>query len=391
MKKILLLLISFFITNVIVTPKIFKVDYSNKSKFELTIKSNIRLYINNVYKGLFVKELKGILTPSLATDSSTKITGEVYHYQKTIRSKSTIGIKVDNFEPCEFYLYNNGMVKSIKANSFPILQGVPFFPTNDIEAGDIYKGDAFITIANYNKKGYSILPIHPTVKYFGKKEIFGINADYFEISFFYGSDANNDEIQKANGMHKIRLYYNTSTSTPIYLEDKFEETFIILSGETLTRKGFSLYFYKNIKPMQKDHIIEDLDKYKEKYIINNLNVQKKDQGISLTLNNLHFLPDSTQLISEDSQKVIQLVEFLKGITNRSFLIIGHTALSGTEEERMKLSFERAKSIASYLANNGIDPSRLFYTGKGAKEPIATNNTPEGMKKNRRVEIIILED
>jgi len=82
---------------------------------------------------------------------------------------------------------------------------------------------------------------------------------------------------------------------------------------------------------------------------------------------------------------------LKKVKDRSFMVIGHTALAGTEEARMKLSLERAMSITGSLIDNGINAKKLFYAGKGATEPVAPNDTEENMKKNRRVEIIILED
>ena len=39
----------------------------------------------------------------------------------------------------------------------------------------------------------------------------------------------------------------------------------------------------------------------------------------------------------------------------------------------------------------MDPGRFIYEGKGAREPVASNDTEEGRVQNRRVEIIILED
>ena len=87
----------------------------------------------------------------------------------------------------------------------------------------------------------------------------------------------------------------------------------------------------------------------------------------------------------------KLLSILLKIEDRSFLIVGHTALAGTEKTRMKLSLERAKTIADFFINNGIEGNRILFTGKGAKEPVAPNDTEENMQKNRRVEIIILED
>jgi flagellar motor protein MotB len=74
------------------------------------------------------------------------------------------------------------------------------------------------------------------------------------------------------------------------------------------------------------------------------------------------------------------------------MIIGHTTDKGTEEGRRNLSIERAKVIMDYLVQmNAININKSSYGGKGGTEPIADNSTEEGMKKNRRVEIYILEE
>ena len=73
------------------------------------------------------------------------------------------------------------------------------------------------------------------------------------------------------------------------------------------------------------------------------------------------------------------------------MITGYTALFGTKEEQLNLSVERAKTIAENFIKNGIPQGRIFFTGKGADEPVAPNDNEENMRKNRRVEIIIQED
>ncbi len=76
---------------------------------------------------------------------------------------------------------------------------------------------------------------------------------------------------------------------------------------------------------------------------------------------------------------------------RSFLVVGHTAKIGTEESQLSLSVERAKTIVDYLTGQGIEAERFIYEGRGGTKPVAANDTEENRAKNRRVEIIILED
>ena len=69
-------------------------------------------------------------------------------------------------------------------------------------------------------------------------------------------------------------------------------------------------------------------------------------------------------------------------------IVGHTDSDGKDADNLSLSKRRAESVKSSLAKDfGIDAGRLETDGKGASQPIDTNNTAEGKANNRRVEFI----
>jgi len=67
-------------------------------------------------------------------------------------------------------------------------------------------------------------------------------------------------------------------------------------------------------------------------------------------------------------------------------IQGHTDNVGKAVYNQILSEKRAGSVMEYLAKKGIHRAKLSYKGYGLKRPIATNRTPEGRAKNRRVEL-----
>src|SRR5690606_16244412 len=69
-------------------------------------------------------------------------------------------------------------------------------------------------------------------------------------------------------------------------------------------------------------------------------------------------------------------------------IIGHTDSVGTEEYNLGLSNRRASSAAEFLVAQGVARNRIFTTGMGMSDPVASNDTPEGRQLNRRVEVVI---
>lgn len=73
------------------------------------------------------------------------------------------------------------------------------------------------------------------------------------------------------------------------------------------------------------------------------------------------------------------------------LVVGHTDSSGDPKYNMWLSRERARIVADYLISTGINEDQLRTIGRGAKEPIATNDTREGRMQNRRVDILVVAE
>lgn len=73
-----------------------------------------------------------------------------------------------------------------------------------------------------------------------------------------------------------------------------------------------------------------------------------------------------------------------------FLIIveGHTDSIGRESYNQWLSERRSRVVADILVNKGLDPYRIQVVGYGELRPLASDNTPEGRRQNRRAEIHI---
>lgn len=69
-----------------------------------------------------------------------------------------------------------------------------------------------------------------------------------------------------------------------------------------------------------------------------------------------------------------------------FEVQGHTDAVGSEQSNQALSKRRAEAVQSYLVQrHGIDPARLTVQGYGQSRPLASNTTPEGQARNRRVQ------
>lgn len=86
-----------------------------------------------------------------------------------------------------------------------------------------------------------------------------------------------------------------------------------------------------------------------------------------------------------------LDQFAQGLDATTVVrIVGHTDSTGSDAINEPLSLERARTVSNYLQDRGVPASRLEIAGRGSREPVADNTTPEGRAQNRRVEIFLRE-
>ncbi|MFO8235246.1 MAG: OmpA family protein [Bacteroidales bacterium] len=113
-------------------------------------------------------------------------------------------------------------------------------------------------------------------------------------------------------------------------------------------------------------------------------------GKTVVLDNIYFETNSANLKSESYQELERVSNLLKENPSIKLEISGHTDNVGSYVANKKLSEDRAKSVVDYLVGKEISEDRLKYVGHSFTQPVATNDTPEGRQKNRRVEFEILE-
>jgi chemotaxis protein MotB len=109
--------------------------------------------------------------------------------------------------------------------------------------------------------------------------------------------------------------------------------------------------------------------------------------------------DSGQATLKDSGKEVlkKVGDTLKSYDDKVIRIIGHTdnvpiakALQKLYPSNWELSVARATTVVRYLQEVGIPPERLIASGRAEYAPVAANDSAEGRKKNRRIEITLID-
>ena len=111
-------------------------------------------------------------------------------------------------------------------------------------------------------------------------------------------------------------------------------------------------------------------------------------GETITLKKIFFETNKSELLPTSFFELDKLVQYLTTSRNTTIKISGHTDNTGNQDQNKILSEARAKAVADYLIIKGIDKTRISFIGYGGLKPIATNDTDNGKKQNRRVEFII---
>jgi OOP family OmpA-OmpF porin len=103
---------------------------------------------------------------------------------------------------------------------------------------------------------------------------------------------------------------------------------------------------------------------------------------------IQFEINANTVQRESEEKIDKVGIFMKKYPKTTAVIEGHTDEVGTAAENMKLSERRAEGVVTYLANHGIDRSRLKSVGYGETRPIGDNRTQVGKRLNRRINAVI---
>lgn len=123
-----------------------------------------------------------------------------------------------------------------------------------------------------------------------------------------------------------------------------------------------------------------------------VSVYRSAEGVTICLDSINFLPDSSDLEPSEYKKLDKVVKMLKKYDN-TLHIVGHCAkLPGaTDEYDIEFSRQRAQTVADYLLNKGARNSKtkIRVSGKGSSQPRADNTTEEGKQLNRRVEVTLV--
>jgi outer membrane protein OmpA-like peptidoglycan-associated protein len=369
---------------------IFQYDNSIGRKYR--IKSVIKqdVYINGEIKKNIESMVKALLEVTSVSNGYGFYKGKYEYYEKNLSSDDSYRL-ISEYDSLFFQDSRGKMIISSNV-LMPDLRNVPTFPTNDLKPGDSWKSEGEeIHEGILSSNDIIISRFDVNYIYLGDEKINGVSYSKFSIDYHIMDYPDNDpNIFSVTGYSHLIYYWDITNQCPSFYNDDYNFLYTLRTGETV--------FYKS-KSEGKGELMNEPSAEQKKAIVtemtnaivtnSGMSVRETPDGIILNLGNILFDFDKYTLKKEFENKLSVVFDVLKKYPGIDLSVSGFTDNIGEENYNLRLSENRAKTVADFLIKKGIPPSRLYYAGYGSSNPISSNNTEEGRSINRRVEIKII--
>lgn len=119
-----------------------------------------------------------------------------------------------------------------------------------------------------------------------------------------------------------------------------------------------------------------------------LQTRDSARGLIINMSDVLFDTGSYTLKPGAREKLAKISGIVMAHPSLNLQIEGHTDSVGTDEFNQMLSERRAGAVKDYLIQQGVAPAAVTFKGFGKSQPVASNDTPEGRQRNRRVELVV---
>lgn len=285
----------------------------------------------------------------------------------------------------------------------PVVRDVPIFPKEEIEPGRKWTAqghEAHDLRRTFDLKTPYKIPFNAEYEFLGEVEDESGKIFYkFEVQYEmeYSVDLKKYDFSKGEvpaatqGYSRQTIYWDIDKGCIDHYREDFRIEILTSSNNVLRFEGTAHAEVTDFTRTADEKIVEAVKEKISDLGIDDVSVSAGEKGLTLSIENIQFLPDSDILTQSERAKLDKIAQILNAYPDNDLLVTGHTALRGTKQSRQELSEERAQAVANYLIQKKVrDKYHVFTKGMGGDAPIADNKTEAGRAKNRRVEITIMD-
>ncbi|WIH85905.1 OmpA family protein [Brachyspira pilosicoli] len=296
----------------------------------------------------------------------------------------------------DFIIHTNGKFEVPYNYFMPNVRHIPTFPDKEISLTHSWNSEAMEIVKVNNAPN---LAMALSADYlFANIETNENNDPLAVIQYHIMTDkdllqaglSRNGYPERIYGFNYGTFLWDMNKNIPVSQTERYQ----ILFGYGKNLSYLSLQYKMNIISTYKIYstITEEENELNRKKLEDNLNddvvVDTVPEGLVIRLGEILFDTDSYTLKEDAKDTVDNIINAIKQTyPDREIIVEGHTDNTGEANYNQALSEKRAKTVADYILPK-LEHDKLSYRGFGDKEPIASNDDPDGRQKNRRVDIII---
>jgi type IX secretion system PorP/SprF family membrane protein len=220
---------------------------------------------------------------------------------------------------------------------------------------------------------------------------FTLNQPSFKFGFSYDLDFNpQTEVRPFRGATEFAIQYRRT------FESKYSKKKKIVKTKRYKKKKAKSVAPKTPQPKPEksvnkkpDSVVEEPESKGTEEVISEKGEEKKTMNADDFLYKIMYFDFNKSLLEDkDATKFLDnLAVFLEENPDLIIKVIGHTDNIGKDNYNIKLSFKRAQTVSEYLNKKGIDKYRIIIEGTHSYNPMLPNDTENNRAKNRRVEIV----
>ena len=413
MKKLIFVFAALFITPLAfcqqlrtdVEPKVFQFKFkkNDQSRILSTVQEDVYLNGQFNHSAIILNRISSVITN---VDKDGRGTAEAVFMTSENSSKAWNNKSYFWGEEYEsiFTRDRTGTYEIDDAYFMPTVRDVPVFPEYAVKPGDTWKKQGYE--AHDLRRTFGLekpfkFPFEATYLYRGDiteedGRILSLIEINYTMAFSSPSDiaVSTDAMMAAprvtTGFSHQKVFWDNERGTIDYYTEEFKIQIDTFSGDLILFTGNAKAEVTEFSRASTEENLRKISDTVAKFGLENVDVKESDKGLTISIENIQFMPDSAMLTKQEQAKLQKIAEILKGFEN-DLLITGHCAKRGTVKMQQQISEERATAVAEYLSRLKVrNPNCIFTRGKGASEPIDTNSTEAGRARNRRVEITIMD-
>ncbi len=350
-----------------------------------------KIYINGRYSKTSDIMNKAILTTTTKLSNWVLLTGDFYSYEKTVDLRESYHL--ENIYKSRFWRDPQGRVKVHGLYLMPVSRGIPFFPEYPLTNGQEW----FAPADEIHELGFSTrrivkLPLIAHYKYLGVddrdgKKLHRIEIDFHTTKIFPVGD----ELQSFSGQSEMVYLWNDDGYPDSYTE-RFSFVITLSDGRSVRYDGNAYGTVRKItneNEKKKEQMKKDIEELVKRNDFP-AKVKKTPRGVVIEMSSILFDFNSDK-VKRRYRKMLREIAYLLRAKGKKYdvEVAGYTDNVGPEDYNLKLSEKRAKNVADLLVKYGLSPDRVSYIGFGEENPVASNETEEGRRLNRRVEITVI--